>query len=158
MAVNNNSPVTSYSWTVNNVPVPGADKATYSSSGYSDNDVVKCNIVGQCGNTQLSASVKITITSENVQQLAVASDIRVVPNPNNGIFTILGTTGSAADEMVGIEVTDVLGQVIYKGNAAAKAGALNERIQLGKSIPNGMYLLNVNTAKQQLVFHVVVEQ
>jgi hypothetical protein len=157
-AVNNNSPVVAYTWSVNNVVVPGANTKTYTSSAFADNDVVNCSIVGQCNSTVLSSSVKISITSETVQPLSATSDIRVVPNPNNGTFTIQGTTGGTADEVVRVELTDVLGQVMYKGDATAKGGVLNERILLGSSVTNGMYLLNVNTAKQQLVFHVVVEQ
>jgi hypothetical protein len=157
-AVNNGSPAKAYQWTINNVPVKGATSATYVSSGFADNDVVTCNITGQCSGAVITNSVKITLSTNAVEQTPIVAEIRVVPNPNNGIFVIKGSTGTTADDMVTVEVTDVIGQVVYSGKIKATNGELNERIQLGKNIANGMYLLNVNTDSMHKVFHLVVEQ
>jgi hypothetical protein len=43
------------------------------------------------------------------------TDLNIIPNPNNGAFTIRGTLGTGADEQVTIQVTDVLGQEVYHG-------------------------------------------
>jgi hypothetical protein len=47
-------------------------------------------------------------------------EARVFPNPNRGEFTLAGTLATATDETVTVEVVDMLGQVIYKSNVAAK--------------------------------------
>jgi hypothetical protein len=81
-----------------------------------------------------------------------------MPNPNNGGFVINGTLASAANEEVSIEVTDVLGQIVYTGKVMARNGEVNERIQLGNNIANGMYILNLHTATEVAAFHFVVKQ
>jgi len=86
------------------------------------------------------------------------SDITVLPNPNKGEFTIKGSLGVNTDEEVSLELTDVLGQVIYKNKVTAKNGKLNEHIQLVNTIANGMYMLILHSDGVNEVFHVVIEQ
>jgi hypothetical protein len=81
----------------------------------------------------------------------------VLPNPGKGTFTITGNTGSAGQD-VDIEITDLLGQVVYHAPATAPGGKINERITLSGSIANGMYLLTIHTDTGNSVFHIVVEQ
>ena len=87
-----------------------------------------------------------------------SADLRIVPNPNNGTFAVRGTLGSAADEEVTIEVTDVLGQVVYKNNITAQSGKVNEIITLNSILANGMYNLNVHSSSDKAAFHFVIER
>jgi hypothetical protein len=89
---------------------------------------------------------------------AVAGDVRVVPNPNNGTFSVRGTLSTAGDEEVSMEVTDVLGQVIYKSKVTARGGKLNEIITLSSTLANGMYMLNMHSTTDSKVFHFVIEK
>jgi uncharacterized protein YjdB len=89
---------------------------------------------------------------------AVPASINVLPNPNMGTFAVKGTMGSMQDEEVTLEVTDVLGQVIYKDKVIAKGGRLNETLNLGNTLANGMYNLNVRSGKENKVFHFVIEK
>ena len=50
------------------------------------------------------------------------------------------------------------GQVVYSKGITANSGVLNEHIQLGNTIANGMYLLTVHSATQNTVLHMVVTQ
>jgi len=86
------------------------------------------------------------------------SDIHVIPNPNNGLFTIKGTLGTTNDVEVTVEVTDMLGQVVYTGKVIAQKGEISQQVQLPGSVANGMYILNLHTDKENNVFHIVVEQ
>ncbi len=86
------------------------------------------------------------------------SDIRLVPNPNNGVFTLKGTLGTTNDEEVSVEITDMIGQVVYKNTLMAHNGAINEKIQLSNTLANGMYILNLHSGAEQTVFHMVIEQ
>jgi len=61
-------------------------------------------------------------------------------------------------QQLGIEVTDLLGQVVYTGQAQAPGGKVNERVALGSGLANGMYLLTIKTETGNLQFHIVVEQ
>jgi hypothetical protein len=86
------------------------------------------------------------------------SEIRLVPNPNSGAFTVSGTLATKADEDVAFEVTNMLGQVVYKGATVAKAGEVSARIELGKDLANGMYMLNMTVGAERKAFHFVVKQ
>ena len=149
-----------YQWYVNGVPVPGATTDVFISSSFSspEEDSVSCMVTsnGVCPATT-HQWVYIDVTTVKVQQLGLGSDINVVPNPNKGEFMIRGTLGVTTDEEVALELTDMLGQVVYKNTVTAKGGKLNERVQVS-NLANGMYMLTVRSATGSRVFHVVVEQ
>ena len=103
--------------------------------------------------------VYIKVTSVGVQQITAAlSDINVLPNPNKGEFTVKGSLGTINDEDVSIEVTDILGQVVYRAKVVAKNGKLNEQVKLNGNVANGMYMLSLHTDTENKVFHIVIEQ
>jgi len=66
--------------------------------------------------------------------------------------------GSVSDEAVTLEVTDVLGQVIYKTKLTALGGKLNETITLSSTLANGMYIMNVQSGTENKTLHFVIEQ
>jgi hypothetical protein len=57
-----------------------------------------------------------------------------------------------------VEVTNMLGQVVYSSEVTAKGGVINERIELNNTLANGMYLLNLSNGSDRKVFHFVVKQ
>jgi hypothetical protein len=100
----------------------------------------------------------VTTSVTTVVVTAVPASINMQPNPNKGTFTVKGTVGSVEDEEVTLEVTDVLGQVLYKGKVVAQGGRLNETITLSNTLANGMYILNVQSGTENKTFHFVIEQ
>ena len=101
----------------------------------------------------------VDVSTVGVQQISTgAGDFTVVPNPNSGAFTVKGTLSSTTDQQVTLELTDVLGQVVYHSTAQAIGGKLNEHVQLANNLANGMYLLTVRTGEENRVFHIVIEQ
>ena len=151
-----------YQWSVNGVNVPGANSATFTySNNYNNNDVVCCTIfsTNECGTSARSTQCETITVNGNlgVSQATTGSDIRVVPNPNTGTFTIKGTTGTTANDEIALEVTNMLGQVVYSGKTTAQNGVINEVLALN-NLANGMYLLNVHSGTETNVFHFVIEQ
>jgi uncharacterized protein YjdB len=108
--------------------------------------------------TLTSSNGEVSTTVTPVVVTATPVDVRVVPNPNNGTFVVKGNVGSVQDEDVTLEVTDVLGQVIYKNVVTAHSGKINETISLSNTLANGMYMLNMHTAAENKVFHFVIEK
>jgi len=88
----------------------------------------------------------------------IGGNVLLIPNPNSGKFVLVGNVGSLSNAPMSIEVTNMLGQVVYRSEATANGGELNERIELNNTLANGMYLLNLSTGSDRKVFHFVVKQ
>jgi len=92
------------------------------------------------------------------------SGILITPNPNTGSFTITGilqttlpgTAGGSSDETVTIELSNMVGQVLYQKLVPTNGGFIREQVQTNNDLPNGMYLLSLKSAGGQHVWRVVV--
>jgi uncharacterized protein YjdB len=149
-----------YQWLLDNTQVPGATSSMYINYNVFNGDNISCVVTreGACGNQSASASKIVHLSDVGVKPVIVAgSDITVLPNPNKGEFMVKGSLGTATVE-VSLEITNMLGQVVYTNKVMAVNGNINERIQLGKSIANGMYLLNVRSSVGNNIYHVVIGQ
>ena len=91
-------------------------------------------------------------------QYVGVSDIRLIPNPNSGSFALKGSLSSMNNDEISIEVTDMLGQIVFRKKARPDHGKINEQIELSNSIANGMYILNVSSESDNKSFHFVVER
>ncbi|MCD6012937.1 MAG: C-terminal target protein [Flavipsychrobacter sp.] len=149
-----------YQWKVNGIAVAGAVGETYINNTYEDGDQVTCEVSssGTCAGIMGSKTVTVRIIGVGVNDVnTLTSDIKLLPNPNKGTFTLKGTWGVATDAVT-VEITNMLGQVIYSNNVAISNGTIDERIQLSNTLANGMYLLNLRSGSGSKVFHLVVEQ
>ena len=159
--VTNSSIPNTYQWSINNSIIPGATSDTFvtSSLTYMGNDSVSCDVhqAGACNLTTFNWR-----KMENnvfVKQVAkTGSSISALPNPANGNFTIRGTLASGANETVAVEVANMMGQIVYRKNITAINGSINEQVMLKNTIPNGIYMLNLRSATENKVFHLVIEQ
>jgi len=83
-------------------------------------------------------------------------DIKLYPNPNNGQFTLSGSL-NGTDGEVSIEVVNMLGQVIYRGNAQVSNGSIGKHIELPGTLASGTYMLNLITDGTNKLFRFVIE-
>jgi len=74
------------------------------------------------------------------------------------LMNVVSSPTITADQQVAIEITDMLGQSVYRANVLARNGELDERIQLSNTLANGMYVLTLRSDAERKVFHVVIEQ
>ena len=84
--------------------------------------------------------------------------IRIVPNPNKGMFNLRGTTGTTTTTDLNLKITDMLGQTVYTGKLTAINGQINEQVQLRNDLASGLYLLSVRSEGQTAVLHFVIEK
>jgi hypothetical protein len=113
---------------------------------------------GGCASVAGSQSVTFSVSGVGVAAIVPATtDVHLIPNPNNGNFTITGALG-ADDKEATIEVVNPIGQVIYSSKAIIAGGRINEPVQLSSTVANGMYIVNVRTLSGVNVFHVVVSR
>jgi len=155
------SPV--YQWRINGAPVPGATTATYITSTLINGEVISCDVTSSnpCvfPRTEISSGIVIRVWGVGVKNVTNGpTRFELIPNPNKGEFTISGTLNNAADEGVNIQVTDVLGQVVYTGATNAANGKLEAKITLGNSLANGVYLVSIINGGDHEVFHMVLEK
>ena len=152
-----------YQWKLNGTNIAGATNSSYMNVNFNNNDVVCCAITSHnaCGNSPVVSECQTIIVHANTAVNAVGSgnaNISVSPNPNTGIFNIKGSLGTTVDQEVTLEVTNMLGQVVYSNKVNTVGGMINEKVQLSNSIANGMYLLNVRAGAENSVIHFVIEQ
>ncbi len=151
-----------YQWYRNNVAISGATTAIYTSGAFTDNDGISCTIISHniCGKDTSSQQVFMSVGTTGISKVAIGGDVRVIPNPNKGTFTVKGTLAQVAtgDEEVSIEITNMLGQVVYNNKVIVHNGSINEQVQLNNTLANGMYLLNLRSGADHKVFHFVIEQ
>jgi uncharacterized protein YjdB len=159
--VSNAGPAPKYQWLINNEEVAGATSSTFSYNNFADGDSLTCIVTGTgiCGLSTINSVVmKVTPTNGIGSTGTIGGDIRLIPNPNTGKFVLSGTVGITNNAPMNVEVTNMLGQVVYSSEITAKGGVINERIELNNTLANGMYLLNLSNGSDRKVFHFVVKQ
>ena len=146
-------------WYINGAFVPGATTAVYIKTSFNNKDSVSCMVTRNdaCGMATFN-SVVILVSSVGVAQTGAAGDVKLMPNPNKGTFSIKGSTGATVDENVAIEITDLLGQVVYRNTVVARNGNIDEQVSLNNTVANGTYLLNLRSESGNTTLRFVVEQ
>jgi len=152
-----------YQWIVNGVPFPGATSSSFSLQVYA-NDTVYCQVTGTplCPASVLvpgiSNAIIINAAYLGVSNLSQgAANLSLFPNPNSGSFTLSGTVNNVQGQEVYYDVSNMLGQVVYRGTTVPQNGRVNEQITLG-NVAGGTYLLRVNTDKGSETFHFVISK
>jgi len=158
--VTNGGTAPTYQWYLDNGLLPLATSNVFIATHYANNDSVTCVVTRNdvCA-MQTVNSIVFTVTNVGVASLDLSgADVKILPNPNKGAFTIKGSLGVTNDEEVAIAVTDMLGQVVYTQKVNAENGVINQSVQLSSSVANGMYIVTLHTTTENKVFHIVVEQ
>jgi len=159
--VTNAGPTPMFQWLRNGALISGATLPTYTTSNLSNGDSITCLVkgTGSCGEVTINSVVMTVLPSTGVAQTTInGSDIRLMPNPNNGAFRVSGTLVSTNNETVTMEITDVLGQVVYRNTVTATNGQLDAAVQTGNTLANGMYILNIGIGGERKAFHFVIRQ
>ncbi|MES2703282.1 MAG: hypothetical protein V4649_11610 [Bacteroidota bacterium] len=112
-----------------------------------------------CGPVVATYTVNVTSSrpGNNSVQLAVV-ETSVFPNPNKGEFVVKGSLGVAEDMDAYIEISDVLGKVLYTENIRIHNGEIEHSVKLDKTLSSGTYTLRLGLPNDYKVFHFVVNQ
>ncbi len=155
-----------YQWYINGVAVVGATGAKFITNKLATGDIVKVSLVSDeycvAPTKAFSPGISIKViggSGVSVKELEnTTAGFTLIPNPNNGAFTINGELIDHADSRVEVIVTNMLGQVVYKETHLADNGIFAQHITLQNNIANGTYLVSVTSGAQHAVFHVVIEK
>jgi hypothetical protein len=131
-------------------------------STLTNGQVVSCEVTSSnpCvfPRTELSIGDTISVWATGVRSVNNHNSIELLPNPNNGAFTLKGKLNDASEEKVNIIVSDVLGQKVYQSDASVLNGILNEKIMLDNVLANGMYTVTVTTGAGSVVFRMILDK
>ena len=101
--------------------------------------------------------ILINAIAASVTTMGNDLQIAIVPNPNKGEFTLKGNLKGEVNQAFNISITDVIGQVVYKGTLSPINGQINEQIQLANNPAPGIYLLSIYSEGSSRVLHLVIE-
>ncbi len=148
-----------YQWMKNGLAVAGETFSTYTTNSIANFDSISCMVTGSglCG---LSATnrVYMNVTTDGVGSLTNLSSVLISPNPSKGGFMISGYSGTATDEEVTIEITDMVGQVIYTSKIKTDNGNIEAHVELGDNFAAGNYLLHIRSENIYKTLQVVIEK
>jgi NHL repeat/Secretion system C-terminal sorting domain len=85
-------------------------------------------------------------------------ELILLPNPNNGVFIIKGKVNVLSGSNLNFEVSDMLGQQVFKGSIIADHGEINSPITLSKELPSGIYQLHITGEGENEVLRFVLEK
>jgi hypothetical protein len=146
-----------YQWQINNMNIPGATDSVYISDTLSNGDSLICLIYNGPCNFSTFSWVYIQYNTNGVIEPGAASALRLWPDPNKGAFYIggsLATESSAA----AIEITDIIGRVVYRDESAIVNGSISKRINLGDKPEPGVYMLHIITTDGRKAIRFVVNK
>jgi hypothetical protein len=128
-----------------------------------DGDIVSCEVTSSdpCvfPRTEHSSGIGIHVWGVGVQKITKSGSMfYLIPNPNRGEFTIDGELANAATTNVVIEITNMLGQLVYKEHAPVISGKVNKVILLDKANANGVYHVSITSADEHVVYNMVVNR
>ncbi len=136
-----------YQWSVNGIDIAGATSDTYVLASVTEWDTVTVTVRSTmaCAVPDFAqATFVVHPVLVGVTNIPSALDnVDLFPNPNNGSFTIKGSVAQTSGSAVSLQVNNLLGQVIYSGNAAVVNNELNKTIDLS-NIPNGIYMMTIS--------------
>ncbi len=135
-----------YQWFLNGTALPGETNMVYSSSSLTEQDILTVLVTSNapCAIPDTASDLWNAIINLSVTPGGkVVDEMQLFPNPNNGTFIINGTfSGMAGSKDAKIEVTNAVGQVVYKDVANMYNGKLEKQMRLG-DVAAGMYMLRV---------------
>ena len=88
---------------------------------------------------------------------SLAGMLTLYPNPNNGNFTLHASLDETQAGPVAVEVTDMIGQQVYSGDAQVQSGILNKEISI-PGLCQGMYMLHLKTTDAAATIRFIIRK
>ncbi|MEZ5016955.1 MAG: LamG-like jellyroll fold domain-containing protein [Flavipsychrobacter sp.] len=149
-----------YQWRKNGVNIQGATNSTYtavSAVDFNSNDNISLFVTGNIACTDQDTATSNTISTNvnlSVNSLNATDNIKISPNPSNGVFTISGKVD--ATETLQIEVFNTLGQQVYHNYIQTANGILNQTIEL-PNLPSGPYKMRLKAGVESKLLPIQIQ-
>lgn len=137
-------------WYKNSAVIPGAVNQTYNAQVSGAYYTVVTDALG-C--QQQSNTVNLTVTGIPTIDPAEIG-LKVLPNPNNGIFTLDFNVRDRAD--LSISLVNMIGQEVFRDNYPNFTGQFTKQMQVGK-LSSGVYLLRLQHGNKLYIKKLIIE-
>lgn len=146
--INTSVGATSYTWNFGDGTVYTTTTAdtfhTYANAGIYQVTLTASN---QCNIQNATQTVSNAVAVDNALE---AAEIRVYPNPSNGLFNL---EVAGVDQSVNVSIENIQGQVVYQGVIAG-----NGRMELDiQNQAAGIYMLHLSTEQGRVVRKLIVQ-
>jgi hypothetical protein len=84
--------------------------------------------------------------------------IFLFPDASNGCFTLYAALHLKTGTTTPIQITNMLGQVVYENTIALRNGNIYTHIIPGTGLPNGIYLLHINSKNEPSTVRFVLQE
>ena len=135
-------------WYLNGISIAGATNQNYTFTANGTYTVIVT--VVPCSSAESAPEV---ITTTGIEDASNQYGLNIYPNPNDGNFNILFNANVVADYT--LELTNALGQLIYKEELKNYAGAYRKPfsvVEYGK----GLYTITLTNDKNEVVKKIIV--
>ena len=142
------SSVTGNQWYLNGVIIPGATSQNYTFTANGTYTVVVTT--GPCSS---AVSAPVVITTTGIADNNNSYLLSIYPNPNDGNFTI--SFNVAVKGTYKLELTNALGQLIFKDELKDYSGAYNKQLSV-VDYGKGVYTITLMNEKNEVVKRIIV--
>jgi hypothetical protein len=125
---------------------------TYTPGSSIWNYTVTLTAYNECGDNEHQQDV--TNKPNGISTVLGSSGVKLYPNPNNGLFTIILSTSEASE--MSVQVIDSKGTLVYNQSYGVVNGEVNRQIQL-ENAAQGIYLVKVTLNGESAMYKLVVE-
>ena len=140
-----------WQWYKDDAVISGATNYTYTASTPGN---YYCAVTNEYGCTRNTGTLTVTACREGDISEANGS-FNVYPNPTSSTFTVDLVIADELNSTADVFVMNMVGEVIYSGKADVVNGYINNEINLGNDLADGMYLVKVvvdgNQYNQQIM-------
>lgn len=142
-----------YQWYVNSVQIAGATTPVYTTNALTNGSIVSCKVWNTdfCGASTVK-SVVVSVGAVGVGMIDNQAEFSIVPNPNNGAFTLAGS----GDDITAT-ITDMVGRIVYTEAVNAIDHKIEHQVGLS-NLPAGVYMLTLNSEGVHKVLRFVVDK
>jgi Bacterial lectin/Secretion system C-terminal sorting domain len=122
----------------------GSSRTSSSGSGFGVSasiDTIKANPISSIG--QISS---------------FGDEISLEPNPNSGSFVLSYTSPTIKDQDITVEITDMLGQQIFKKTTHCLEEVFKENIVLNSNVEDGMYYISLQCGNENKKIKCIVNK
>jgi len=146
-----------FQWYKNNSTIPGATDSIYIATGIQKYDRITVRMTSSLECVSDKAVMSENITTGITATKNAEIDLKLYPNPNEGMFTI-SVEGMETVKYAELQVMNAIGQVVYQKEVQVERGRFTHVVSLSPSNTAGAYILQLTADSKKLIQRFVLAE